>query len=232
MDEDTADLLWALFSVIGGLCWTTTYVIIIVKSFRNKDKLYMPLLGLACNIIWEIFYTFIITVSLVQRIVDCIWFIFDVLIVIFSVRNYILIKKTSQSMSYSIFYLLGCLVAGIYVNLMFVAFTPDDPGTYSAYVINIYLSYLYLFEKDHQLNIPIAFLKMMGTAIYCIFAYFVITSSPFMTLTYCLLFILDLCYFIKTLFNWYLLNNNLKEKNSLDDEENDTNLKEFTVQDE
>src|SRR6266540_2700212 len=66
--------------IATGIFWSLTYILIIYRGFR--DKTYgMPLFALCANLAWEFIFSFIFRPDSVQRIINPIWFVFDVVIV-------------------------------------------------------------------------------------------------------------------------------------------------------
>src|SRR3954465_11869358 len=70
-------------TLISGVCWTIVYILIIIRSF--KDKTYgMPFWALAFNISWEAIFSFVFLFATMplQTVINRIWFLFDIAIVI------------------------------------------------------------------------------------------------------------------------------------------------------
>jgi hypothetical protein len=64
----------------SGIFWTLTYILLINRGFRDKT-FGMPLFALCANISWEFIFAFIHYSDAIQRIVNIIWLIFDLVIV-------------------------------------------------------------------------------------------------------------------------------------------------------
>ena len=191
------DVVGLGLTISGAICWTITYILLIIFSFRDSKKIFIPILAVSLNIAWEIMYSFLFidTVSLLQQIVNIIWFLFDCPIIFFTFRNYV--RTSEKSISRTIFYLFCNVLFGIYFNLFFIAFTPDNPATYSAYVINLFMSCGYLFSEQQAFNFWIALFKMIGTALFSLLAFLFIIATPYMILTYISIFIIDLIYTVE-----------------------------------
>lgn len=72
-----------ILTLISGISWTIVYILIIIRSFR--DKTYgMPFWALAFNISWEFIFSFMLVsdASGLQGIINKVWFAFDVVILI------------------------------------------------------------------------------------------------------------------------------------------------------
>src|SRR3954454_18599512 len=101
-----------VLTLIGGISWTTVYILIIIRSFR--DKTYgMPFWALAFNFGWEFIFSFVLTGQRVglQTIINRIWLACDVLIL---VAYFVFGKKEwPKNINKSLFYpysFLGLLV--------------------------------------------------------------------------------------------------------------------------
>ena len=66
-----------ILTLVSGGCWTIAYLLIIYRGFR--DKTYgMPMFALAFNISWEFIFAFLIgSGSQLQKVVNTVWFVFD-----------------------------------------------------------------------------------------------------------------------------------------------------------
>ena len=62
-----------------GFFWTVTYLFIIKRGFQDQT-FGMPLMALWANIAWEFIFSFIYPHKRTQRIINLIWFVFDVVI--------------------------------------------------------------------------------------------------------------------------------------------------------
>ena len=74
-----------LLTVVGGLSWTIVYLLIIVRSFR--DKTYgMPYWALAFNFSWELIFSYVLVTKdpdlQLQLIINRVWLVFDLAIFI------------------------------------------------------------------------------------------------------------------------------------------------------
>jgi hypothetical protein len=190
------DPLQTLLPILGGIFWTVVYLLIIGYTHLNREKLYMPITAFSMNLIWELVYSFIIPVPVHQELINRIWFVLDCIILILMWRNYFIMRQGKEPVLQTLLYLVANIFLGIYVNWMIVALvTPQHSAFYCAFLINATMSYLYILGGEHAPNVYIAVCKMFGTGITSIYAYLFLVSTPFMTTTYILIFILD-CIFI------------------------------------
>src|SRR4051812_33043506 len=156
-------------TLISGISWTIVYILIIIRSFR--DKTYgMPFWALAFNFGWEFIFSFVLIGQKVglQAIINRIWFAFDVLIL---VAYFVFGKKEwPKNINKSLFYpysFFGLLVGYLFVYLISVELDHSD-GMYAAFVQNLMMSLLFVSmlnnrkSRDGQ-STNIAVFKMIGT---------------------------------------------------------------------
>ncbi|MBS4063702.1 MAG: hypothetical protein KGZ74_04040 [Chitinophagaceae bacterium] len=189
-----------LILLIGGICWLITYLLIIYRSF--KDKSYgMPFTGLALNISWEYIYGFIVIPAQIglQTWVNRMWFVLDVFILIAYMRY----GKTDwpKKESHWLFWphLMFTLTAGFVLLLYFEKDFESDAITYSAFLMNMLFSGLYInmFFFRNSLkgqSVGIAFFKLIGTA--CASLYLLNGFTFFLQLTGLICFVLDSTYLL------------------------------------
>ena len=71
--------MFTLLMLGSGIFWTATYLLIIHRSFL--DHTYgMPLVALCANISWECIFSFIYPPTIIQHVVDLVWFSLDVVL--------------------------------------------------------------------------------------------------------------------------------------------------------
>src|SRR4051812_15474171 len=107
-------------TLTGGVCWTIVYILIIIRSFR--DKTYgMPFWALAFNIGWELIFSFVLvgTDFNLQRIINIGWFAFDVVIL----ASYFIfgMQEWPQQINRKLFYpysALGLIIGYLFVYLI------------------------------------------------------------------------------------------------------------------
>lgn len=159
----------AILTLISGLSWTIVYILIIIRSFR--DKTYgMPFWALAFNFGWEFIFSFVLipdTVGL-QGIINRIWLFFDAIILI----AYFLYgkKEWPQRINKHLFYpysIFGLITGYLFVYLMSVELDHSQ-GMYAAFVQNLMMSLLFIAMLNNRKSregqsVGIALFKMTGT---------------------------------------------------------------------
>ncbi len=152
-----------------GICWTITYILIIIRSF--KDKTYgMPFWALSFNISWEVIFSLVLlnpTIPL-QTLINRIWMLFDIAIVI----TYFLYgqKEWPAKVNKKWFYpysLLVLITAYLFVYLI-SADLNQSKGTYAAFMQNMMMSWLFIDMLNKRKSkagqsVWIALFKMIGT---------------------------------------------------------------------
>jgi len=108
------------------------------------------------------------------------------------------------------------MALGFYFNWFFVEFTPQDPGTYGAYMANFFLSYLYLFVGNQEPDFIVALMKMVGSLATVFYAISYLDSSFFMLTTYTLVAIMDFSYFIVTIYKNFIVPKKYFNERNLD----------------
>jgi len=206
------DIAWAkalpipldiVLPLLGGICWSLAYILICWHSLREKRRIFIPILALSMNIVWEFIYSFIIDVPEEQEVIDHIWLGLDLFIIVFTWRNYLITRPQDQQgfqgFLQSFWYLVRNLLVGVFFNLVFVALVPGSSAFYGAFMINIVMSYLFIYGGGEAPNLAIAVLKMLGTALTSLYAYIYLVQTWFMVLTYILIFVLDCAYIFQVL---------------------------------
>jgi len=156
-------------TLTSGICWTIVYILIIIRSF--KDKTYgMPFWALAFNISWEAIFSFVLissTISL-QIIINRVWLLFDVAIVIaycmYGKREWTTQVSKKWFYPYS---LLALITAYLFVYLMSVELDHSQ-GRYAAFIQNLMMSWLFILmlirrQSKAGQSVGIALFKMIGT---------------------------------------------------------------------
>ncbi|MBN2653214.1 MAG: hypothetical protein JXR63_12615 [Spirochaetales bacterium] len=172
-----------------GIFWTATYMLIIYQGF--KDKSYgMPIAALCANISWEFIFAFtppIYEHSTMQRIINVLWFAFD-LVIIYQLLRYG--SKEFKNLPKTIFYGgfgLGLGLAFATVFLLSVQMNDGD-GAYAAFGQNMMMSILFipfLYRRGglKGQSIWIALTKMIGT-VFSTIAFWLYVGSPNSLLNY------------------------------------------------
>lgn len=201
-----------ILTLISGICWTIVYILIIIRSFR--DKTYgMPFWALAFNIGWEVIFSFVLVsnTSGLQEIINRVWFAFDAVILIAYLKFGK--KEWPQHINKNLFYpysLFGLIVGYLFVYLISVELDHSQ-GMYAAFIQNLMMSLLFIAMLNNRKSrkgqsVGIAFFKMIGTLaptlIYGLKSHFVLflgTSCFVVDVIYLiLLFSIDKSSLIKT----------------------------------
>jgi hypothetical protein len=158
-----------------GVLWTLAYLLIIRQGFL--DRTYgMPLAALCANLSWEFIFAFVYPHDLPQRIVNVVWFSFDLVIL---VQLLLYGPREFSDMPRRLFYaacalaLVTALGAVLTITLQF----DDFDGAYSAFGQNLMMSVLfvtmlYTRRSMRGQSVSIAALKMGGTALASFAFYF------------------------------------------------------------
>lgn len=157
-----------LLTGISGAAWTLVYILIIAKSVKDK-RCGMPFFALAYNLCWEFVYSILMTGDWnVQRIINLIWLIFDVVIFI----TYLKYEKKHFEQEYQSGFLpwtVLTIVSAFFIMLAAKAeFTEYLGAQYSAFLQNLMMSVLFIQmvkkrNSLHAQSLVIAFAKMIGT---------------------------------------------------------------------
>ena len=160
-----------VLTIISGLCWTLVYVLIIVRSYR--DKTYgMPYWALAFNFSWEFIFSFILSVhspdQQLQLLINRVWLLFDVFIFI----SYFLYgkKEWPTNLSHGLFYLYSLLVlaTGYFFVYLISVELDGSRGKYAAFIQNLMMSWLFIamFQRRKNMagqSVGVAAFKLVGT---------------------------------------------------------------------
>jgi len=155
-------------TLISGLSWTIVYILIIIRSY--KEKTYgMPFWALAFNITWETIFAFtFVSHDPLQALINKIWLLFDTAIFI----AYFLYgqKEWPARVSKKWFYpysLLVLITAYLFVYLV-SADLDNSRGIYAAFIQNLMMSWLFILmlirrQGQEGQSVWIALFKMIGT---------------------------------------------------------------------
>ena len=158
----------------SGVLWTLAYLLIIRQGF--VDRTYgMPLAALCANISWEFIFAFVYPHDLPQRVVNVVWFSFDLVILaqllLYGPREFAALPRR---LFYAAF---GLALATAFGAVLTITLQLDDfDGAYSAFGQNLMMSILFvamLYSRRslRGQSVSIAALKMGGTALAS-FAFF------------------------------------------------------------
>ena len=158
-------------TLVSGLCWTLVYILIIVRSY--KDKTYgMPYWALAFNFSWELIFSFILSIDSpglqLQLIINRVWLVFDVFILVAYFRFGK--KEWPSSVPRYLFipYSILVLVIGFLFVYLISVELDHSKGKYAAFIQNLMMSWLFIAMLNRRRNtngqsIGIASFKLVGT---------------------------------------------------------------------
>jgi hypothetical protein len=183
-----------------GVFWTLTYLLIIRRG--HLDHTYgMPLVALCVNISWEFLFSFLYPQSVIQQIINVIWFALDVVILIQLLRYG---PREFADLSKQAFYaVVGLTLATCFCAVLFFTIEFHDRGTYSAFGSNLLMSVLFIEMLYHRRSlrgqsISIAVCKLLGTALASLafYLYFPLGHQPLfvMLFLYVSIFVCDVIY--------------------------------------
>ena len=152
----------------SGACWALAYLLIIRRGFL--DETYgMPLVALCANVSWEFIFSFVHPHGPVQRPVNIVWFLLD-LIILFQLLQYG--PREFAGLSKGAFYtMFGLALVTSFCTVLFVTYEFDDwDEAYSAFGQNLlmsvlFIAMLYARRSLRGQSVPIAISKMLGTAL-------------------------------------------------------------------
>jgi hypothetical protein len=181
-----------------GIFWTLTYILIIMRGFR--DKTYgMPLFPLCANLAWEFIFSFIFVPDGVQRIINPIWFVFDLIIV----YQYLRYGKSSLkgTLLEKYFYLnfVAVLLTGFFATLTASIEFNSLNGKYAAFTGNLIMSIMFISFLISRNNVEgqsiyVAIFKMIGTIFASTLFYLRDPGAPYMGFLYVAILFFDLAY--------------------------------------
>lgn len=206
-DISAADSPWIMAGVIAYcLLWTATYVLVIIKGFREKTY-GIPMMNICLNFSWEFIFSFVYPdPNPVRTWLYRFWFIPDILILYQLIRY----GRENQSIpeireNFNLAWISTLVLSFLFIYL-FVEFYGDTTGTEVAFLINAWMSigfvFMYFFRRDRRgLSLPAAWTKMLGTAIASVVvheAYTIIRPDKkpwgLLELTFLTIFIFDVLY--------------------------------------
>ncbi len=151
----------------SGAFWTSTYLLIIRRS--ALDHTYgMPLAALCANISWEFLFSFIYPPSIIQHIVNLVWFSLD-LIILTQLFRYG--PRDFSDLPKRLFYAFVSLaLATSFCAVLLVTAEFHDAGTYAAFGQNLMMSVLFIVMLYRRRSLggqsmSIAMCKLLGTAL-------------------------------------------------------------------
>ncbi|MBQ8062998.1 MAG: hypothetical protein IJ720_03040 [Clostridia bacterium] len=183
----SGNALYDILTIISGLFWTLVYIILIYKGFKDKTC-GMPLFVLGLNWAWEFqmgflgepfintdgtFWGISTAHGVPQRVWDCIWFIFDCILL------YLKFKYGKKEFKDTMPHIpdklwIPYIIFILFISFWFVFFSVyewHDPNEfYAAYMQNFFISLLFIEKlfreggvRGNGVNLWIAILKFLGT---------------------------------------------------------------------
>lgn len=190
-----------ILTLVSGGCWTIAYLLIIYRGF--KDKTYgMPMFALAFNISWEFIFAFLIgSGSQLQKVVNMVWFVFDLLIIYTYLkygRKYF--PKTISGEWFLPWSMLSLVVSFCVVYFIGREFGDPWGARYAAFFQNLMMSVLFINmlivrNSTEGQSVYIAMLKWIGTAAPTLQIYLDTHDSLILSLGICI-FVYDVIYII------------------------------------
>ena len=167
--------MFDILLVGSGVLWTITYLLIIHRGVL--DRTYgMPLVALCANLSWEFIFSFVFPHDLPQRAVNVVWFSFDLVILLqlllYGPREFAYLPRRAY------YGVLALALATSFGAVLAVTFEFDDfDGAYTAFGQNLMMSVLFIAMLRSRgsirgQSVPIALLKMAGTALASFAFYF------------------------------------------------------------
>lgn len=184
----------------SGAFWALAYLLIIRRGFL--DETYgMPLVALCANVSWEFIFSFVHPHGPVQRPINTVWFLLD-LIILFQLLRYG--PREFAGLSKGAFYaMFGLALVTSFCSVLFVTYEFDDwDGAYSAFGQNLLMSVLFITMLYARRSLrgqscPIAISKMLGTALASIAFYLyspLSEGSILLSFLYVAILVFDLIY--------------------------------------
>jgi hypothetical protein len=165
---------------VGAACWLAAYVLVIVQG--HKQATYgVPLLAVCLNFTWELMDSFFLPDPVaIWKIIDRAWLLVD-LVILSQLFRYGKAEQVWPEVRRAFTALLPLLLCLAFVGqYAWVTTFHDTLGIVLAFVINLVMSALYLpfyFKRRGSgkgLSLPVAWLKMLGTALSSLQCYFLI----------------------------------------------------------
>ena len=167
MDKLTNDVL----TITSGLCWTLVYVLIIIRSYR--DKIYgMPFWALAFNLSWELIFSFLLLPTSpdlqLQLWINRVWLLFDVALLVAYFKWGRKEWSTTMPMLFFYGYSLLVIITGFFFVYLLSVELDHSQGMYAAFIQNLMMSWLFIRMVQRRKStagqsIGIAVLKLIGT---------------------------------------------------------------------
>jgi len=182
---------------LTGLCWSAVYVLIIRQALRD-GFVGLPLACVWANTAWELTYSLITPDPSLQRYVNAAWLVLDAIILIQAWRC----RRTYRPFIQRHFITLtiAAIIAATLVIQVFGHALDDVRGTYSSYVLNTMMSFLFIQMALHYgrrgQSPAIAFLKMLGTLAPTYLCYITFEDAHVLHTMGVAIFVMDIIYLV------------------------------------
>lgn len=192
-----------IFLGFGFIFWVAAYYYIL-KGIRKWKIVEIPMVVVALDIAWEFDWAFLLEsdLGLIFNFGCAIWFFMDIFI------NYYTLKYgkklvTNQAIKKYYYYIYAFILIGGLLLTYFMRETAEDNGLgiVSAYLINIMISSLYLYQlvswpelRGRGFSYSVAWLKGLGTGSITIAVYLHWNHNPFLITICTLVLIMDIVY--------------------------------------
>jgi hypothetical protein len=183
-----------------GFFWTVAYVLIIIRSIR--DKTYgMPVIACCMNLSWEFIYLFVYPDPSPQRIVNAVWLPLDLIILFLIIRFG---PSENRKLTSEQFYLFITLCLTLSFLFMIYAHRNVIYAVTYTFAQNLIMSFLFISMLVGRRSIRgqslyIALAKMLGTLSISLLLLFIFSANRAnrtvtMITLYASVFALDIIY--------------------------------------
>ena len=188
--------MYTLLMLGGGIFWSVTYLLIIRRSIL--DQTYgMPLFALCANISWEFIFSFIYPPSIIQHIVNLIWFALDAIILMQFLRYG---PREFADLSKQVFYIgFGLALVTSFFAVLLITLEFHNGEVYSAFGQNLMMSILFIVmlysrRSLRGQSISIAICKLLGTLLASLAFFLFFRQSALLQFFYISTFVYDVIY--------------------------------------
>jgi len=165
---------------VGAACWLIAYVLVIIQGHRQHTY-GVPIVAVCLNFTWELMDSFFLPDPVpLWVIIDRAWFVVDLLIAA-ELFRYGKREQLWPEVQRAFYVLVPVLLLAAFLGqYAWVTTFHDTLGILLAFVINLVMSAVFLpfyFTRrstGRGLSLPVAWLKMLGTALSSVQCYFLI----------------------------------------------------------
>ncbi|MCB0664029.1 MAG: hypothetical protein KDC24_14885 [Saprospiraceae bacterium] len=187
----------------GFILWVAAYYFII-KGVRKWKIVEIPMVVVALDIGWEFDWAFLLKsdLGLIFNIGCAVWFFMDIFINIYTLKYGKKLVTNNAIKKYYNYIYLFILIGGALLTF-FMKETAEDNGLgiVSAYLINIMISSLYLYQlvtfpelRGKGFSYLVGWLKGLGTGAITIAVYLHWSHNPFLITICTVVLIMDIIY--------------------------------------